>query len=133
MSDETETYDEEQSEPKEERVRVSVKRKRKPVTVELEDGSEVDYEVVELIGTERDAYLNIVESKIAIVGGQRKLRDYKGVATELLKRTVRDQNGSAIPPKIIDAWPSSMQNALAAIARDLSALDEEDVEEEGND
>jgi hypothetical protein len=135
MSDEMEDQDQEAPAPeKETRVRVSLKRKRVHVDVENEDGDVVTYTIVELVGKERDTYLNFVEQRVGVLNGQRKVRDYRGMITELLGRTVEDENGQLVKKSVIDSWPSSMQSQLADISRDISRLDdeEEDDDDEGN-
>lgn len=110
--------------------------------VQLRDpksGRTTTYVLVELDGTQRDAYLNAVAARMKTdaTGKPAGVKNFTGLQADLLSRslytTEADGSRKQVDVKTIQAWPARVQAALHKKAKALSALDDEADEKAGND
>lgn len=92
------------------------------------DGSEniLDYTLNELDGTGRDYYMNNIAERTVIGsdGKAAQIKNFVGIQSNLLARSVRDSEGKLVKEDVIQGWPSSMLDALYRECKKLSALDD---------
>lgn len=115
--------------------RYSLKRKEIPVILEdPETGADGDYILREITGKSRDAYLNMINSRMGTNGN---LRDTRGIQSTLISWSLFRVNadGSETQVKIaeVEAFPGSVQDALHKDAQLLSALGKKAEDKEKND
>lgn len=110
--------------------------------VQLRDpqsGQVSTYVLVELDGTQRDAYLNAVAARMRTnaQGQPAGVKNFTGLQADLLSRSLFSQasDGSRKPvdAATIQKWPARVQAALHKKAKALSALDDEADAKAGND
>jgi hypothetical protein len=93
-----------------------------------------DYTLKEIDGTQRDAYLNDMASRMKFEDGKPAgIKNFTGLQSKLLSMCLFDPDGKPVPQAVINKWPSSLQAALFDEARKLSGLDKEAGEEAKND
>lgn len=111
--------------------------------VELNDpntGQVKLYYLQELDGTERDAYLNTVSSRI-VVGkdGKSTVRNFDKFQTNLIAKSLYSaETETLVPAADIQKFPARVVSALFKLAQDLSGLDlekgkDKDEDDEKND
>ena len=90
------------------------------------------HKLVELTGTERDKYLTNTSTRIKYEKGQAAgMKDLDGIQAQLLHLSLRNQEtGERIPVATLQKWPASVLQKLYKLARELSALGDEDDEVE---
>lgn len=86
-----------------------------------------DYELRELNGKQRDAYLTKNNARMRFIKGKPAgLTSFDGVQTDLLVECLFDvETNKAVPVAVIQTWPASIQDALFEAARKLSKLGKE--------
>lgn len=101
-----------------------------PVSLKnAETGQPEEYEIRELTGDQRDAYLNTVRKRMRRVGEHSEITDFKGLTAQLLTRSVfRVDTGKAVTEDEVQSWPARVQQALFDKSRELSGLDKEEGE-----
>lgn len=133
-------------------VSFQLRRKMEAIILEDMDGTPIQAAIVELDGTERDAYLSFIASKMTMGqdGKVGRMKDTKGLQTMLLSKSIykatHDENGNVraiaetpFPEKEIVSWPSSVISSLYDKSQALSGLGkkkgskEDEEDEEGND
>jgi len=111
-------------------------RREVPVTLKDKDGSPTEYLLVELDGAGRDAYLNNLGKRLKpdASGKNPSVRDFTGLQANLLTRCMLVADGrTPVTEKDIQAWPSRVQNALYKRAKEISALQDDADDKEGED
>lgn len=99
--------------------------KREEVDIEMEDGKVLEWEVRELTGPQRDAYMetrreNFDHDKKGEVTG---IKSYLNIVTNLLQFCVYNRKtGCPVLPQEIDALPSETQQDLFTIATTVSGI-----------
>lgn len=95
----------------------------------------VAYELRELTGKQRDAYLTKNGAKMKYVKGKPAgLTTFDGVQTDLLSECLFDEKGQPVAASVMAKWPASIQDALFDAARKLSKLGTEDkADDEGDE
>ena len=112
----------------------SLKLKSEVVTIETKDGTEEDYEIVEMSGEGLEEYFNGARDKIIMDNGKVVgMKDFTGLYTSLLRITLKGPDGKFVPLTQLKAWPASVQKGLFEIAQKLNGLDKDSVEEAKND
>lgn len=101
------------------------------------------YVLIELDGRDRDKYLNSLGSRVKTApnGKSAGIKNFDGLQATLIVMSLRKIEGDERNPvklETIQKWPARVVTALFNAARDLSALNEDDedddkAEEEGND
>lgn len=102
--------------------------KRLPVTI---DGDK--HTIVEMMGEQRDKYLDDLGGRLKYEGGKPTLRKFSGMHSLLLSLCLVDGNDKPVPAKTIDKWPAQTVTGLFNLARELNALDEEEEAEIKNE
>jgi hypothetical protein len=116
------------SEQNGERKVYKTKRKSEPVYIENEQtGNEEEYTLKSIDGTERAEYLAVEKKRL---DNQGKRKDFNGLCSDLLARTLYAPNGSLVPAKVIDSWPSDMSMDLYKRAMKLCGFNTEAKDEE---
>jgi hypothetical protein len=115
-----------------ERITLSLKRKTIEIEIEDEDGSQKIFKVMELSGNQRDEYLNTSAKRMSYdaQGKPSGVKDFRGMHTDLLIRSVYDENGELVKGAILETWPSTTIERLFEISQELSGLDAEKIEDE---
>ena len=105
--------------------------KSRPVHFKAKDAT-IHGELRELDGTGRDEWMNFVASKAKFGpdGKPTGAKDFKGVYSFLLVRSLFKDDGTPFTEKEINAWPSSAQEKLFKASQKLSGVDGEDAETE---
>lgn len=106
------------------------------------DGVYHYYVMTEIVGRERDAYLNTLAPRFEVTKeGGSKVKNFTGMQSSLLTRCIKYKGTDAAPispPKAvtentIGTWPARVQDALHTKAQKLSGLDKLATEEAKND
>lgn len=117
----------------------------------LEIGGEA-YAMAELTGVQRDRYLTAVAGRLKHTGDSRPtVKSFDGLQSSLVGMALRklkdgvaplgdhcssehlEEQTEPVKEVTIQGWPAAVVSALFKAAKDLSGLDEEDEEDEGND
>ena len=110
-------------------MKLTLKLKEVEVTLEDQEGNEKIYFLRELSGKARDEYLTSMTGRMKydLKGNPIGLKNFDGLQSCLLKRSLYDESGNLVDEKTIQTFPSTAQNALFKKAQELSALDEASV------
>lgn len=105
--------------------------------LETEAGDEVQYKLVELDGTQRDAYLNAMSSKMEMRNGSMRIKSFDGLQAQLLSRCCYCKNPETgdwekVTVQEIQLWPSRVTKVLEEQAKQMSGLDD-DEDDKGDD
>ena len=104
------------------------------VTLKGADGIVKECVLREMNGRDRDGYLNLLKSRIAIdAQGRPSIKSFDGHQASLIAKCLFDEAGNPVPMAEINAFPASVQAALFASAQSLNALDEAGAGEVKND
>lgn len=98
----------------------------------------VDYVIREMDGRQRDAYLNGVSKRTRTSAeGVTRVVNFDGLQGDLLTRCMyRVDTDTLVKLEEVQSWPAKVQSKLFDKARELSALNKEegeDEDKEGND
>ncbi len=109
---------------KKKKKRLSLRRKEEEVEIEMEDGSIQTFVVKELLGPERDKFMNLMNTRMSIdaKGNPTGIKDVTGLQSSLLSMAVFGPNGKPFTQQEIDTWPAFTQTELFSIAQELSGL-----------
>lgn len=113
-----------------------VPQKKSFSTVLKKEAVEIDgkeYTIREIMGVQRNQYLNQVRKKVDITYGEDgkpvvNQKDFTGEGIDILSLCLYDQNGTMVLPNVIEKWPASVIQELAKIAVTLSGLNKEGEE-----
>lgn len=93
-----------------------------------------DYTMRELLGNEREAYMNSIINKFEMTSnGRSRVKNFTGLQSGLLCRCVYDAEGTLVPEKVLTKWPSRLQSDLYKRAQKMSGMDETAEETAKND
>lgn len=111
-------------------MRISLARKKEEVIFELEDGTEVKYEVREYTGLDEEKFLSKQATKFTTdkSGALAEIKSYEGLYSTLLAFTLYGPDGKLVPEAVISGWPSHVQKALHEVARRVCGMDKDDKE-----
>ena len=113
--------------------RFTLKRKEIPLELENPDGSLDNFIMRELVGIQRDAWLNKMKKKGEIsTGGAIKVTDFTNLQADLLCMCIYDSNDKLVELKTLQNWPASLQSELWDMAQELSGLKAKATEEAKN-
>lgn len=118
---------------------VSLDLKTRPVSLKAKDKHGVIVpikgELREMDGTARDEWMTFVSSKAKFGpdGKPTGAKDFKGVYSFLLVRTLFKDDGTPFNEKEINGWSSSAQEVLFKASTKLSGVDTEAEEDAKND
>lgn len=91
------------------------------------DGKPQDYELYEMTGTERDAYLETLGKRMARDkdGKVTGISNYKGLQADLVSRCLyKKGEDKPVPADIVQSWPASALSALFTAAQKLNQIGE---------
>ena len=105
-------------------LRFDTKVATEPVILLIDD-KEVLYELRELLGRERDNFLNTLGTQTKYVDGKPAgLKDYRGMHATLLTQCLFDENGKVVTKEFVQGLPARITTALFNAAQKMSALAE---------
>jgi hypothetical protein len=117
------------SDEAEQPLRFKAKRRTKAAEVEEEDGSITKVVLKEMMGTDRDAYQELVAGKVKRGKDGLPVSGTKGMTTELIARHAFAEDGKPLSKRIIDNWPSSCQLMILKECMELSGLGGDEAKE----
>ena len=89
-------------------------------------GEEKIYSLIEMNGQQRDEYLNCVKDNVSIgTDGSATIIKFDGLQSSLVSKCLHDENGVIIPSDVIQAYPSSVVDALFEAAQKLNGLNKD--------
>jgi hypothetical protein len=103
-------------------------RKTLEVTLKMPDDTTVSAELREFDGKQRDAFMNKNKGKTQRIDGKTvEVTDYTGSYSLLLSYTLFNVDAKRYFTEVeIQAWPSSVQERLFTLSRDLNGLKSEE-------
>jgi hypothetical protein len=103
-------------------------RKTLEVTLKMPDDVTVNAELREFDGKQRDAFMNKNKGKTQRIDGKTvEVTDYTGSYSLLLSYTLFNVDAKRYFTEVeIQAWPSSVQERLFTLSRDLNGLKNEE-------
>ncbi len=110
---------------------ISLDRKSQRVNMTQKDGTVKVYVLKEMMGDQRDAYLQGAKKRIKVnKDGSASMDDFVGFQAELICRCIYDEGETAVPLDAIKTWPASAQDALFNACQAMNGLDKggEDAE-----
>lgn len=121
MSEDTEET--ESTEPKV--LRFGLELKRQPVELQIPDGPILEAYILELTGSQRDTYLDMVKKQMKMKGGKvDAMTTFKGLNTHLLTLSLHKKDGDKLfLAAEINEFPAQVQSALHEAAQELSGLE----------
>jgi hypothetical protein len=117
-------------------IKLKLVRAKVPVELEQENGTTLKLTLVEMDGTQRDAFLTDSAQRVEIDGqdeqGKNRVRikNYDGLTAKLLVLCLQDEQGKPLTIAQVQAWPAQVQTALYKAAQELNKLDEKKKEGE---
>ena len=104
--------------------RFSLRYREERLVLEETDGTEREYVLREFAGQIRDQYLNTMATKMRTGqdGKPSGMKDFSGLATDLLALTLFYTDGTPVPRSKIQSFPSSVQMELFKLAQDICGL-----------
>lgn len=105
----------------------------KTVSVTLDDKA---YLLKEMTGGDRDKYLSTLGAKLSYGpdGKPTGLKSFDGLQSHGLSLCLYyEESGKKVPITVINQFPAAVQDSLWKAAQELSAIDQESVDEMGND
>ena len=111
-------------------LRFDTKLETQPVILVV-DGEERRYELRELLGRERDSFLNELQAQTNFINGRPAgLKDYRGMHAHLLTKVLFDPNGKSVPKEFVQGLPARITTALFKEAEKMNGLEQtEELEE----
>lgn len=100
-------------------------RYEKKIRLEDESGQVRTYTVREMLGTDRDEYLNELTAKIGSEEARKKNPDYRGVLSILICRCLYDDANKLVPKAKIDQMPVSVQQHLLRMSQEVNGFDKD--------
>ncbi len=118
-----------------ERIVLDLVRKVIPVTLKMVDGVEVDAELREFDGKQRDTFMNKNKGKTQRIDQKTvEVTDYTGSYSLLLSFTLFNIAANRYFTEVeIQGWPSSVQETLFNCSRNLNGLKTEEEKKAGGD
>ena len=104
------------------------------VVLETEEGEERKFVLKELIGKQRNKYMNKMTDRIRISpqGKVLGMKNFDGMQADLLSKCLYNAEGELVTVDEIEELPASTQQALFQKAQDLSGLNQTEDDEEKN-
>lgn len=116
------------------KIRVTRIRKKLEVTITDENGTDHDFWLLEMVGSQRDHYLSGQATKLKFndKGQPVGVTDVNGSQTGLIAKCLyKDEKGKEpVPEKEIVQFPGEAIDTLFVACRKLNALDKKSEEEE---
>ena len=99
-----------------------------------EDGEEKKFILRELIGKQRNKYMNKMTDRIRISpqGKVLGMKNFDGMQADLLSKCLYNDQDELVSVEEIEELPASTQQALFQKAQELSGLNQEQDEDEKN-
>jgi len=93
--------------------------------VEVEIDGQV-YTVMEMSGTQRDAFLKTIRAKLNVKDNTDKIEvsSTGGVQVQLIATCLQDTNGVAVIKETIQEWPSKLITGLFEICQEVNGIGE---------
>lgn len=91
---------------------ISLVRHEEKVELTKADGQARTHTVREMVGTDRDSYLNELTRLIGTEEDRKKSPDYRGVLSVLICRCLYDDADKLVPKTDIDSMPVTAQKKL---------------------
>ena len=116
-------------------LKLSLRVKEIPVILENADGVEEKYTLRELIGKTRDEYLTSIADKMKYdgKGNPSGLKNFDGLQSSLLSRTLFDAESKPVSVEKLDAFPASALTTLFEKSQELSGMDKKAPEKAKKD
>ncbi len=108
-------------------MRFSLRREKVPVELENEAGGIVRYQLVEMDGKSRDAYMNRVR-EFVLVNTEGKVvgfKTFEGMQSSLLVFCLKDQSGECVSEETIQSFPTRVLTSLFEKAQMMNGLQAE--------
>lgn len=112
--------------------RYSLIRQKYEFELEDEDGDVQEYYIKELSGSERDAYLQSLTSRMKQRGDSATMQNFQGFQADLLGKCTYHVNGeedTLVKGSVIQGWPAKILQELYDKASEMSGLKNMDDEE----
>jgi len=94
-----------------------------PVLLENGNGQPSEYELREMTASVRDKYLDGVKERVQVgVDGKPSVKKFDGMQADLVSRCLFQKDGTAVPTKTIQEWPSSVVSSLFSEAQKINQL-----------
>jgi hypothetical protein len=115
-------------------LRLRLVRSEKPVEIEDAQGMVHTFTLREMVGLERDRWLNSMGDRVKVDGSGKMigLRKFENMQASLITKCLYDQHGQLVQEKVISTWPSTAQKALFEMCKEMNGLNDEDEEKEKN-
>lgn len=114
---------------------IRIRRKRKSMAVvipkeESDDGLEKNWSLKELFGDERDAWLDIQQTKVKFdpKGNPTGISSIKDVAASLISMCLYDEADKRVPIDVIRKLPAESQDDLFDACQRMNGLDKRALE-----
>lgn len=104
-------------------MKLSLKVKSEPVVLTDASGKDQNWELREMVASERDSYMDTLGDRIELTleGEVKSIKKVSGMHTDLLKRTLF-LNGIVATEQQINSWPASVTSELFKAAQVLNGL-----------
>ena len=108
----------------EEEIEVRLIRKVKKVKIIDETGTERNCTMKEMVGPDRDTWLNFAQKRTVTQNGQPVgMSEYKGMQAKLISFCLFDEEDKKFKEDAIDKWPVTAKDILFNLAQRMNGLD----------
>jgi len=114
-------------------MRLSLRRAEVEVIVEGDNGQEKKWRMVELLGSERNRYLNKLTSRVKVTNDGKAcgIKSFDGFQSDLLCICLYNEDNRLLTKEEVEALPSLTQQSLFVRAQKISGLDDKAGSAEG--
>lgn len=104
-----------------------LKREDIPVTIEVEQGNNLNLRLVEMTSAQRDQYLDATCARMGFdaKGNAMGIRKFDGMHADLLTRCLVKEDNTTISLKELQTWPASVVTSLFEEAQKLNHLNQD--------
>lgn len=113
---------------------VKLKLKSRPVNIEDADGTVKAYTINEMVGSDRDAWMNFLSARTKTndQGDAVGVKDFDKMQATLIEKCLKDAAGNKVGMGTLARWPAEALDALFKACQQINGLDGASAEKEKN-
>lgn len=99
-------------------------RREKKIKIEDGNGDTKGYVIREMMGTDRDKWLNTMATRMKVdnKGNSLGVREFDGLQSSLISRCLYNESGALVLIEVISRYPASVQKSLFSLCEELNSL-----------
>lgn len=102
--------------------KLDLRRNIQSVPLTKEDGTDAEFKLQALLASERDAYLDVLRTRMKESGKSAELTSFKGMQSELVSMCLLDEQGNPVSKETIQGWPAIVVDTLFKECQRMNSL-----------